>query len=116
MRSAQDLLTELNASDESPRIEAKRSREMGKSVMETVTAFANEPGLGGHLLLGVDWAVSAKDRHPVQGKLPLEGGKQASEGGKRSLPPLPPGLAEKLPVLKQRMGESALRQLIRDLC
>ncbi|MGV8804255.1 MAG: ATP-binding protein [Polaromonas sp.] len=61
MRTAQDLLTELNASDESPRIEAKRSREIGKSVMETVIAFANEPGLGGgHLLLGVDWAVDAK--------------------------------------------------------
>lgn len=61
MRSAQDLLTELNASDESPRIEAKRSREIGKSVMETVIAFANEPGLGGgYLLLGVDWAVDVK--------------------------------------------------------
>ncbi len=47
MRTAQDLLTELNAADESPRIEAKRSREIGKSVMETVVAFANEPGLGG---------------------------------------------------------------------
>lgn len=39
MRSAQDLLTELNASDESPRIEAKRARELGKSVMETVIAL-----------------------------------------------------------------------------
>lgn len=61
MRSAQDLLTELNASDESPRIEAKRAREIGKSVMETVIAFANEPGLGGgYLLLGVEWKVDAK--------------------------------------------------------
>jgi ATP-dependent DNA helicase RecG len=34
MRTAQDLLTELNAADESPRIEAKRSREIGKSIME----------------------------------------------------------------------------------
>lgn len=58
MRTAQDLLTELNASDESPRIEAKRAREIGKSVMETVIAFANEPGLGGgYLLLGVDWTL-----------------------------------------------------------
>ena len=58
MRTAQDLLTDLNASDQSPRIGAKRSREIGKSVMETVIAFANEPGLGGgHLLLGVDWAA-----------------------------------------------------------
>lgn len=61
MRTAQDLLSELNASDESPGIEAKRARELGKSVMETVIAFANEPGLGGgHLLLGVNWAVNDK--------------------------------------------------------
>ena len=61
MRSAQDLLSELNDSDESPRIEAKRARELGESVMETVIAFANEPGLGGgHLLLGVNCAVNDK--------------------------------------------------------
>jgi ATP-dependent DNA helicase RecG len=61
MRTAQDLLAELNASDESPRIEAKRAREIGKSVMETVIAFANEPGLGGgYLLLGADWELDAK--------------------------------------------------------
>ena len=65
MRSAQDLLSELNASDESPRIEAKRAREIGKSIMETVIAFSNEPALGGgYLLLGVDWKVDAKgDTH-----------------------------------------------------
>ena len=61
MRTAQDLLAELNASDESPRIEAKRAREIGKSVMETVIAFANEPGLGGgYMLLGVDWRLDVK--------------------------------------------------------
>jgi ATP-dependent DNA helicase RecG len=61
MRSAQDLLDELNASDESPRIEAKRAREMGKSLLETVIAFANEPGMGGGcLLLGVDWSINDK--------------------------------------------------------
>ena len=60
MRTAQDLLTELNASDESPRIEAKRARAIGKSIMETVIAYANEPGLGGgYLLLGVDWTLDA---------------------------------------------------------
>ena len=61
MRSAQELLDELNASDESPRIEAKRAREIGKSLLETVIAFANEPGMdGGHLLLGVDWSINDK--------------------------------------------------------
>lgn len=47
MRTAQDLLTELNASDESHRIEAKRAPEIGKAIIETVIAFANEPGPGG---------------------------------------------------------------------
>ncbi|MDO8291164.1 MAG: ATP-binding protein [Parvibaculum sp.] len=61
MRSAAELLDELNAVDESTRIEAKRASDIGKSVMETVIAFANEPGLdGGYLLLGVDWAINAK--------------------------------------------------------
>lgn len=61
MRSAQDLLEELNASDESPRIEAKRAREAGKSLLETVISFANEPGLqGGWILLGVSGHVNEK--------------------------------------------------------
>lgn len=42
MRTAQDILAELNAADESPRVEAKRSRDIGKSVIETVVAFATE--------------------------------------------------------------------------
>ncbi len=61
MRSAADLLQELNSVDESVRIEAKRGSEAGKSVMQTVIAFANEPGLnGGYLLLGVDWSINDK--------------------------------------------------------
>ncbi len=49
------LLEELNRLDESPRIEAKAaSAAIGKSLMETVSAFSNTPGLGGgYLLLGV---------------------------------------------------------------
>ncbi len=54
MRTAEDLLQELAALDESHRIEAKQARLIDRSVMETVCAFANEPGLGGgFLLLGV---------------------------------------------------------------
>jgi ATP-dependent DNA helicase RecG len=61
MRSALELFEELNAVDESTRIEAKRASELGKSVMQTVIAFANEPGLdGGYLLLGADWSINAK--------------------------------------------------------
>lgn len=56
MRSARDLLEELNSVDESIRIEAKRADEIGRSVMQSVSAFSNEPGLGGgYLLLGVSW-------------------------------------------------------------
>jgi ATP-dependent DNA helicase RecG len=54
-RTAEDLLQELLAIDESHRIEAKRATQIDRSVMETVVAFSNEPGLGGgHLLLGVE--------------------------------------------------------------
>lgn len=52
--TAQELLERLNLLDESERIEAKTASEVGKSLLETVCAFANEPGLGGGwLLLGV---------------------------------------------------------------
>ncbi len=50
----EQLYQELLALDEHTRIEAKRASEIGKSIMQTVCAFANEPGLGGgFILLGV---------------------------------------------------------------
>lgn len=52
--TAQELLERLNLLDENEQIEAKRASEVGKSVLETVCAFANEPGLGGGwIALGV---------------------------------------------------------------
>jgi len=52
--TAVELLENLNLLDEHERIEAKRASDIGKSLLETVCAFANEPGLGGGwLLLGV---------------------------------------------------------------
>jgi ATP-dependent DNA helicase RecG len=52
--TALELLEQLNNIDENERIEAKRTIEVGKSLLETVCAFANEPGLGGGwILLGV---------------------------------------------------------------
>jgi len=61
MRSAAELLEELNAVDESIRMEAKRASEIGKSVLQTVIAYTNEPNLGGgYLLLGADWKTDDK--------------------------------------------------------
>ena len=52
--TAVELLENLNLLDEHERIEAKRASEPGKSALETVCAFANEPGLGGGwIALGV---------------------------------------------------------------
>lgn len=52
--TAQELLERLQLLDETERIEAKAGSDVGKSVMETVCAFANEPAMGGGwLLLGV---------------------------------------------------------------
>ena len=54
MKTAKELVDELNTLDEHVSIEAKTASEVGKSVMETVCAFANEPHLGGgYILLGV---------------------------------------------------------------
>lgn len=52
--NAADHLTLLNEVDENERVEAKRGSEIGPSILETVCAFANEPGLqGGTILLGI---------------------------------------------------------------
>jgi ATP-dependent DNA helicase RecG len=54
MKTASELLVELNELDEHTKIEAKTARETGKSILQTICAFANEPDLGGgYLLLGV---------------------------------------------------------------
>ena len=49
------LYEQLNTLDEHHQIEAKScSKKFGKSALETICAFANEPGLGGgYILLGV---------------------------------------------------------------
>lgn len=49
--TAQELLESLNLLDEHERVEAKRSHDVGKSILETICAFANEPGLGGGWIL-----------------------------------------------------------------
>lgn len=50
-----DLLDQLNHSDECNYIEAKRGRAIDRSILETVCAYSNEPGLGGgYILLGVE--------------------------------------------------------------
>ena len=54
MKSAAELFEQLNSLDETPWIEAKLGSEMGKSLMETVNSFSNEPGLSeGYILIGV---------------------------------------------------------------
>lgn len=53
--SFSEIWEKLSSNDESVLIEAKRASDIGKSVMETVSAFANEPGRGGgYLILGVE--------------------------------------------------------------
>lgn len=53
MKSALEIFNHLNEVDEQTNIEAKPGSGSSHSVMETVCAFANEPGLdGGYILLG----------------------------------------------------------------
>ncbi len=69
MPSAEELLEQLRSLGETERLEAKLAGSISHSIMETVCAFSNEPGLGGgYLLLGV---AEDKDRliptYPVEG-------------------------------------------------
>jgi ATP-dependent DNA helicase RecG len=55
MESSKELIEKLNLSDECTTIEAKKATNIHRSVLESVCAFANEPGLGGgNILLGVE--------------------------------------------------------------
>lgn len=66
MKTAKELFDELNSWDENRRIEAKSASAVGKSMMETVCAFANEPGQrGGYLLLGAKRTGMTEDGRPV---------------------------------------------------
>jgi ATP-dependent DNA helicase RecG len=62
------LLDQLRQLDESDQVEAKRASAIGESLLETVCAFANEPGLGGGwLLLGVEKASDTPGDYRVTG-------------------------------------------------
>ncbi|MBU2706337.1 putative DNA binding domain-containing protein [Zooshikella marina] len=66
--SVEEVYQELIALDEHPRIEAKRATHIGDSIMQTVCAFANEPGLGGgFLLLGISEPDETHDNYWVTG-------------------------------------------------
>jgi ATP-dependent DNA helicase RecG len=55
MKELKYFLKELRESDECETIEAKKGSEAGRSILETVCAFSNEPRLnGGYILLGVE--------------------------------------------------------------
>lgn len=50
-----DFLDQLRSLDENARLEVKRGSQVGESALQTICAFANEPGLdGGTILLGVE--------------------------------------------------------------
>lgn len=54
MKPFSELFELLLAGDETAQIEAKRSTDVGKATLFTISAFANEPSMGGgYLLLGV---------------------------------------------------------------
>ncbi|MCX4027417.1 putative DNA binding domain-containing protein [Endozoicomonas sp. SM1973] len=66
--SVEEVYQELIALDEHPRIEAKRATHIGDSIMQTVCAFANEPGSGGgFLLLGISEPDETHNNYWVTG-------------------------------------------------
>ena len=64
-----EILQHLNEYDEVAEIEAKRGSRMGDSALETISAFSNEPRLGGgYLVFGLRGrATGTGDRYEVVG-------------------------------------------------
>ena len=61
-----ELVQQLQTLGEQDRIEAKTCSQVGKSVLESICAFANEPDLlGGYLLLGLNKPDDHKNYHIV---------------------------------------------------
>ena len=70
---ALNLYTELLEFGESARIEAKRGNQISDAVMQSVCAFANEPGLeGGYILLGISEADEYHDNYYVSGVIDVD--------------------------------------------
>jgi ATP-dependent DNA helicase RecG len=59
----------LTTQDESQQLEVKKGSEVGKSCWDTISAFSNEPGLGGgYLLLGIKASEdSASGKYEIDG-------------------------------------------------
>ena len=55
-----ELWERLISVDESDTIEAKRGSAIGDSLLETISAFSNEPELGGGYILGSELKVMLK--------------------------------------------------------
>lgn len=54
METTAELISLLNITDETSRIEVKRGTSIDKSILQSVCAFSNEPNLGGgYILLGI---------------------------------------------------------------
>src|SRR5690606_22790570 len=53
-KRVQNIIKALNQSDENTRLEVKRGQSIGRSILETICSFSNEPGLdGGTIVLGI---------------------------------------------------------------
>lgn len=64
----ESILEQLRQLDECQRIEAKKGSHIGSSIMQSVCAFANEPGLGGgYILLGVSEPDAEHNQFYVSG-------------------------------------------------
>lgn len=63
MKTCAELFEELNELDEHQQIEAKKASDVGTSLLETISAYSNEPGLGGgYILLGISECEEQSDK------------------------------------------------------
>ena len=134
--TARELLEYLNTTDEVTHIEAKRGSSISKSVMETVCAYANEPGIdsgyfrpgpklnqqelttnGEGLTVGGKLLTTEPQALTTEGKsLTTELQALTTEGRLDIIASLGKDLQDRLLMLGSRSNAEEIKELVLEIC
>lgn len=132
MLTATEILDMLNASDEDIRIESKTGSDVDRSILETICAYSNEPGLdGGYIILGTHRENDEKTGSFIYNicgyvpgeKLPLPEKNKTYPAREETYPArealfygLPDELKDKIMTVGKKTGTDEMTSIILELC
>lgn len=125
MLTATEILDMLNASDEDIRIESKTGSDVDRSILETICAYSNEPGLdGGYIILGTHRENDEKTGSFIYNicgyvpgeKLPLPEKNKTYPAREELFYGLPDELKDKIMTVGKKTGTDEMTSIILELC